>query len=208
MKDIISYIINGVLAVAIIILFVLHFSGNNTAKEENTIENKPAIVDTTGAKSTDIAYVDIDSLLLNYRLSEDLNDAFLQKQENLKSEFSYKARKLEEDVVKFQKKVSRGGFLTQQRAEDEQNKLIVKQQELQALEMQLSNKLMLEQQQMTLELYDSIVSYVKDYNKYKNYTYILGNSQGGGILYAHQGLNITADILNGLNTRYLAGKAE
>lgn len=208
MKDIISYIINGVLAVAVIILFVLHFSGNNNTNEENAIENKPVILEMTEAKSTDIAFVDIDSLLLHYRLSEDLNDAFLQKQENLKSEFSYKARKLEEDVVEFQKKVSRGGFLTQQRAEDEQNKLVIRQQELQALEMQLSNQLMLEQQQMTLELYDSIVSYVNEYNKHKNYTYILGNSQGGGLLYANQGLNITAHILEGLNTRYLAGKEE
>lgn len=206
MKDKLSYIINGVLAIAIIILFVLHFSG--IKKSDKKEISKPAIVNLDGSKSTDIAFVDIDSLLLNYRLSEDLNDAFLQRQENLKSEFSYKARKLEDDVAEFQKKISRGGFLTQQRAEDEQNKLVMRQQELQTLEMELSNRLMVEQQQMTIELYDSIVSYVEYYNQDKNFTYILGNSQGGGLLYAHQGLNITSEVLNGLNERYLVGKEE
>ena len=208
MKNTISLVINGVLVIAVLFLYVLHFSGKKDSKKDVVTEEQSAPIDLSNAKSTDIVYVDIDSLLLHYRLSEDLNDAFLQKQENLKSEFSYKARKLEEDVVEFQKKLNRGGFLTQQRAEDEQQKLLVRQQELQNLEIELSNRLMVEQQEMTNELYDSIVFYVEHYNKKYNYTYILGNSRGGGLLYANKGLNITGVILEGLNARYLAGNTE
>ncbi|NOZ46319.1 MAG: OmpH family outer membrane protein [Chlorobi bacterium] len=203
MKNSISIIINGVLVVAVAILYILHFTGkNDTQSKENVNES---IINSTSpsGNETDIVYVDMDSLLLNYRLSEDLNDAFLQKQEKLKSEISYKASKYEEDVIAFQKKLNRGGFLTQQRAEEEQKKLIERQQQLQQMDAELSNKLMTEQQNMTNQLYDSIISYVEDYNAKHNYRYILGNTKGGGLLYANKGLNITNDIIEGLNERYL-----
>ena len=206
MKNTVSYIINGILAVAIVILYVMHFTGDDSQPEMKASETEARVQSSTGDLNNNIVFVDIDSLLLHYRLSEDLNDAFRLKQQNLGSELEYKSGKFQEDYEAFVKKVQRGGFLTQQRAAEEEQKLAKRQEELQALQYNLQNKLMVEQQEMTLQLYDSIVSYVEEYNKKYNYTYILGNSQGGGLLYANKSLNITGYILEGLNARYLKDK--
>ena len=188
-------------------MYVLHFTGKTSISGSSETPNNIITNQNLDSLATrDIAYVDIDSLLLHYRLSEDLNDAFLIKQQNLKAEVENNTTKFQQDYEAFVKKVQRGGFLTQQRAAEEEQRLAERQQELQNLQYDLSNRLMQEQQKMTLELYDSIVSFVREYNRKLNYTYILGNSEGGGLLYANGNLNITADILKGLNERYLKGK--
>ena len=76
MKNI-NYIINGVLAVCIVILFILHFTG----KKESSVA--PAFVaGADSAKMLPVAYVDIDSLLLNYNFSKDLNERIVTTQES------------------------------------------------------------------------------------------------------------------------------
>ena len=80
MKNI-NYVINGVLAVAVIILFVMQFS----SKKESTVA--PAF--TTEGDSTNllpVAYVNVDSLLSNYNYSKDLNERILKMQEDYRLE--------------------------------------------------------------------------------------------------------------------------
>ena len=75
MKNI-NYVINGVLAVAVIILFVMQFS----SKIESTVA--PAF--TTEGDSTNllpVAYVNVDSLLSNYTYTKDLIDLFNKMKE-------------------------------------------------------------------------------------------------------------------------------
>ena len=64
-----SLIINAILAVAVIVLFVLvlNIKSNSSNKQVNTHEG----VITTG--KLPIAYINIDSLLLNYQFAKDAN---------------------------------------------------------------------------------------------------------------------------------------
>lgn len=75
MKNI-NYIINGVLAVAVVILFVMQFSG----KKETSVSS-PAVSAGEGAIAgkLPIAYVNVDSLLENYNYAKDLNEIILKK---------------------------------------------------------------------------------------------------------------------------------
>jgi outer membrane protein len=51
-------------------------------------------------------------------------------------------------------------------------------------------------------LYAKLSSYLKEYNKGKNYTFILGYQKGGGILFANDSLDITREVLDGLNKEF------
>ena len=68
MKNI-NYVINGVLAVAVVILYIMQFSGK---KESSVTRTFASAGDTTALLP--IAYVNVDSLLLNYNYSKDLNE--------------------------------------------------------------------------------------------------------------------------------------
>ena len=73
MKNI-NYVINGVLAVAVVILYIMQFSGK---KESSVTRTFASAGDTTALLP--IAYVNVDSLLLNYNYSKDLNEIILNK---------------------------------------------------------------------------------------------------------------------------------
>ena len=51
------------------------------------------------------------------------------------------------------------------------------------------------------EVYSHLTAYIKEYLKKKgrNYNFILGYQKGGGIIYAKDSLDITHEIVEGLN---------
>lgn len=194
-----SIAINVILIIAIAVLFYLRYSTPTSSSTNKEI----ATVQTVGeTNSTQIAYVNIDSLLLNYKLSQELNDKFSKKQEKIKADLQKKADKFQKEAGAFQKKVKNGGFLTQQLAEEEQQKLLAKQQKLQNLQTDLSNKLVNEQQQMNARLYNNITKFINEYNKTHKYKFIISNTTGGTLLYGDPNCNITSDIISGLNAKY------
>ncbi|MCK9208232.1 MAG: OmpH family outer membrane protein [Salinivirgaceae bacterium] len=195
MKNI-SLIINVVLALGLGVLYILHFSSDKDS------DGKEASNGMTPSTELKVAYVNIDSILLNYKLSVELNEALVGKQSNMKSRLEKEGREFEKDAQIFQDKVQRGIFLTQQRAEEAQQQLMQRQQELQQLEYEYSNQLAAEQQKMNVQLFDSISNFINDFNKPEKYQVILGHSLGGNMLYGSEQLNITQEVIMGLNERY------
>ena len=127
-----------------------------TAVEKN---NVPAqTVDFSG--HLPIAYVEVDSLLSNYNLAKDLNEQMLTRQENARATVNEKGRQLEKEVAEFERKVKNNAFLSQERFEQEQQRLLKKQQELQAYAQQLENELLQEQQKMLIQVTDSITNFI------------------------------------------------
>lgn len=191
-----SMAINGVLIIAVAALFYLHFS---SAKQ-----NANNVVPVSEDINTElgIAYVHIDSILLNYNLSIELNDAITQKQSNMKSRLEKEMQEFEKEYQVFMDKAQRGIYLTQQRQEEAQQQLAMRQQELQKLEMDYSQQLQIEQQKMNAQLFDSITNYIKAYNTPEQFQIILGHSLGGNMLYGSEQLDVTKDIVTGLNANY------
>lgn len=146
-----------------------------------------------------IAYVNIDSLLINYNLAKDLNESMLTRQENARADINEKGRQLEKEVADFERKVKNNAFLSQDRFEQEQQRLMKKQQELQAYAQRLENELLQEQQKMLIQVNDSITNFIKEYNKDGKYEAILNNSS---TLYIKPSYDITMEIVSLLNHRY------
>lgn len=191
---------NAIMAIAIVILFVLVLK----QKPITETEEPEVAVSKTLVKSgkLPIAYVNIDSLLLNYQFAKEANISLVKKQESSRSIVSAKAGVLQKEMAEFQKKLENNAFLSRERAEQEQVRLQKKQQELQQLDAKLSQQLGQEQQKMSEELRDTINKFMKEYNKNNRYEMIISNTSSDNILYASKGYNITKEISKLLNDRF------
>ena len=59
-----------------------------------------------------------------------------------------------------------------------------------------------EEQVMYRQVLNEVMEYLEEYNADYNYKYIFSKSFGGQILYTDKSLNITSDVLKGLNEKY------
>lgn len=59
-----------------------------------------------------------------------------------------------------------------------------------------------ENQRLTQAVLAEINAYLKQYGKDHGYTFILGATESGNIVYAAEGTDLTADVLAGLNAQY------
>jgi outer membrane protein len=100
------------------------------------------------------------------------------------------------------------GLVTRSQAEEMQQALQQKQQGIYQLQDQLRGEIADEQQVMNNKTLNSIMEYLKEYNKDKGYSYVVSRSFGGPVLFADPGLNITADVLRGLNEKYASTKKD
>ena len=194
-----KYVLNGFIALA----FALMFTQCTNSKADN---DSPAPVAATVPGSMKIAYVEIDSLLTKYKFWNDLNELMIQKEENIRTTLNEKAKDLDNDMREFQRKLENNGFVSPERAEQERVRIVQKQQKLQELQEKLTNELQLENQKNSLQLRDSINSFLKIYNKDKGYSLIISNTGFDNLLYADPTFNITDEIVEGLNARYTPAK--
>lgn len=193
----ISLIVNGVLVVAVIILFVLVL-GNKTEKDVKVVEKKG---DSQQLANLPIAYVNIDSLLLNYTFAKDANEVLIGKQESSRATLNSKARQLQTEMDEFNRKLENNAFLSRERAEDAQRNILKKQQDLQQLEGTLSQQLLEQQDKTSKQLRDTINVFFKEYNKDGKYEMIISNTANDNILYSKEVYDITADVIKQLNAR-------
>ncbi len=197
MKNI-NYIINGVLAVAVVVLFILHFTGNKQETVTKTISqggDEPVNL-------LPVAYVNVDSLLLNYNYAKDLYEIQMKSEENARLNLNQKMRELEKEVVDFQRKIENNVFLTRERAAQEQQRLQKKEQDLQELNQRMTNELMSESQRMSELLRDTLVSQLKAFNKDRGFQIIMSNTGGDNILLAEDAYDITAELIEMMNKIY------
>ena len=178
----------------------LMFAQCTDNKAASTAEKAvPATVNTGTMK---IAYVEIDSLLTKYRYWNELNELMIQKEENIRTTLNEKAKELDQEMREFQRKLENNGFVSRERAEQENLRLVQKQRDLQQLQEKLAGDLQTENQKNSLQLRDSINAFLKIYNKDKGYDLIISNTGFDNLLYANDAYNITQEIVDGLNARY------
>jgi outer membrane protein len=193
---IINYLTNGVLFFIMLTLF----SQCNSKPEVSSASSEP----TSGSKNSDlrIAFIHVDSLLLNYNFSIDLNEQIVRKQENARANLTQKARAFQTEAEAFQYKLQNNAFATTQRAEQEQQRLQKKQQELAELEQKLMQELMEETDRMNRQLRDTIVSHLQEFKKERGYQIIFSNTEGSTIFLADEEFNITNEVIEYLNKRW------
>ena len=166
-------------------------------EEETTVETaQPA--ETTGLK---IAYVELDTLMSQYQLYKDYSEVLTRKGNNIQKTLAQKQRALESHAASVQKKYESNEFTTRDELERAQASIEKEQRDLAELADRLQNEFAMEQARINEEARDSIQSFLKRYQKTKNYDYVMIKA-GDNLLIANPKYNITNDIVKGLNKRY------
>lgn len=188
----IQILINVILVAAVATLFGLHFAGKKTPVAEPIAQTE----------LLPVAYVNMDSLLLNYTFAQDANEKLMKKQEDARLKLNTKARTLQNEMADFQHKLENNAFLSRERAEKEQQRLIQKQQELQELEAKLTEDIMMENQKLNVQLADTLTKFIEEFNADGRYHMILTNTAKDNILVAAEQYDVTPQVLETLNKRY------
>lgn len=191
MKNLFLYIANAVMFIAIVALYVLFFT-----KEEPETVTLPTV-----EEGVSVAYVCTDSLLLNYDKFKAANEALLKQRDNAKATLEKKVSEFQRDMLNYQEKVENQAFLSIDRQRSEYERLVLKEQELQKLEMQMTQELMQKEQQMLINFQASMDSLINEFNKEKGFTFIFGTAGNNNILYGNEMYNVTEEVLNMWNNK-------
>jgi outer membrane protein len=207
-----SLILNVILLIAVGVLYYLHFTScSNTCAAtattaDSTITEKPVVMTPKEIKTSKIVYINIDVISKNYELLKDLTAVIRAEQQSIENQYKTKGRKLQEDAMALDQKAS-AGLLSENEVNAQSEKLRTRKSELDQLQGQLS---LLEDrvEKQNEDANQKFRDYIKEYNKTSNYTYVLGYSDGpmSPLLLANDSLDITNEIIEGLNAQYRAEK--
>ncbi|MCW3121681.1 MAG: hypothetical protein JWQ38_1173 [Flavipsychrobacter sp.] len=172
----------------------------NNANSKNT----PAAVTTVAAEpgtnnAGKVAYVNIDSLEANYELLKTKREQFKARQEQMEGELERSYQQMQNDAASLQKKAE-ANQLTQSEGEAAQKRLMQMRQSLETRKQALTEQLMKEQETFNKDLKTRLDAFLEEYNKTRHYDYILSfSASGSSILYANKQLDITKDVVAGMN---------
>lgn len=168
-----------------------------------TNNGETATADAEGCTSLKIAYVELDTLMSQYQLYKDYSEVLTRKGNNIQNTLAKKQKTLEAHAASFQKKYDSNGFTTRDEVERAQASIQNEQMELAQLADRLNNEFNTEQARINEEARDSIQSFLKRYNKTKKYDYVMVKA-GDNLLIANPKLDITEEVVRGLNKGYKA----
>ena len=198
-----SLILSIISLIAVVVFGVLTLTKGN-AKAEVAAEG--TATETAACKGS-IVYVDLDRILTEYDMANDLRSVVETKVQNIQAEVNRRGQKLEKEVTSFQEKIEKG-LLTRSVAEAQNQKLQQQDIEFQNYAAQKQQEIQEEQVVMMNQLSDAIKTYLDKYNAEKQYAMILTNTGGTPVITADAALDVTDDVLAGLNEEYIAAKNE
>jgi len=172
------------------------FGFTQCSQQATNVPQEQAPVAVSGLK---IAYIDVDSLLANYAFYQDLAEEMTRKEENYRLALTEENNKLQKEYSEHQRKIANGVYSSAERAQSEENRFQKRNQALMEKSDKYSQELMAESNANSQKISETIDNYVKEYNKTHGYNLIISKAS---LLFADDALNITAEILEGLNTAY------
>ena len=190
----------GAIAVAAVALISF-----NSCDKSPKADEKPA---NTAQAPTElkIAYVEVDSLMTRYEFCKEYSLILEKKGQNIQATLQQKGQALQAAANNFQQKLQQNAY-TREQAEQIQAGLQKQNADLEALQARLGAEFQEETNKFNAALRDSLQHFIAKYNKDKKYTMILSKS-GDNILYADKGIDITNDVIAGLNKAYKKGAAK
>lgn len=205
-----SLILNGILAIAVAILFyqvhVLKSLISQESSETPDLSVKPIITSNTTLADSKIAYINTDSINEHYAYIADFTKVLRAKKTNLEAQMQGMTAKFQREYEAFQQSAQAGIAPQAELMKTEEN-LKRQQQELANKELQMQN-LAVELEEKNMELNKNVKTFLKIFNNGK-FDYVLSYSDlMPTILLTNPKLDITPQVLQGLNEEYNAKKAK
>ena len=196
-----NIVINAVLAAAVIVLFVLHFTGEG---KEEPGSQQAATGALTEMGDISIAYFNMDSVSANWDLYFEYQQELEKRQTELEADFAGRTENFYQSVQDAEYKIQRG-LVTRSEAEQLQQNLAIEQQNLANLQNQYMAQLQEEGMVNTRKLLDMIERYVAEISEANGYSYVYSYQFGGNLIYGAKPYNITSQVVAGLNERFKPG---
>lgn len=194
MKNI-SLILNAILFVAVAVLYYLHFAPKSGAVAGES---------STSTSDLKIAYINSDSVLKYYEFFNVNKEKLEAKGKKLDQDFRNRAQSLQNDISSYQRNV---GSMTIGQAKAIEEDLGKKQQNLQLYQRSLEQEIMTDQSKMNEELYAKITAYLKQYGEAKGLQAVLKYDPTSDLLFGGKAIDITQDVITGLNEAFKVEKA-
>lgn len=179
----------------------------NTGSSQNT-QNAAETAETAAPKGA-IVYFNLDRVLQEYDMANELRSVVETKVNSINQEVNRRGNKLEKDINAFRDKINKG-LLTQSVAEQQSQKLAEQQNSFETYAAQKQQEVLEEQQVMMNQLADAINNYIAEFNADKKYAMIIatqGDILSTPVVNADPELDITDDLLAGLNAAYVKQKS-
>lgn len=172
-------------------------AGNTTA--DNNTATAPAAASESATATINIRYVDGDSIMANYNFAKDVQEFILKTHSKIDAAQQQRGTEIQRFAAQIEEKGRNNGYLSQESYNADMTRLQKMQQDAEAAigSMQRSAAVELDAQQQQLN--DSIENFIKEYNKSKGYDAILFKASG---IYFNPDLDITNEVIEGLNKRY------
>jgi outer membrane protein len=200
MKNV-SLILNIVLLAAVGYLYYANFSGKHAANLAAKNSN-PSMWKDSNCNRPPIAYVELDSLNENISYIKDKRKELEAEQKAIESEWEAGYKGLEAQKNNFLKK---GAAITQEEAQQFQGVLVQQQQQIDAKKQTSGQKLSEKSFSFMDDIQKQLKSFLTDYNKDKKFMYILTTGTGlDYMVYKDSSLNITNDVIKGMNEKMKA----
>jgi outer membrane protein len=181
---------------AMMAAFALAACNNQSPK----MDEKPQAAGTESSTGMKIAYVEVDSIMSQYTYWKEVTKLMEQKEQNIQKTLATKQQSLQQAAAKFQQDIQANKY-TQQQAQQVQASIQKQAQDAEGLQQRLGNEYQKLVADYNKALADSLHHFLESFNKDKKYTMILAK-QGDNILYSDKSLDITDDVVKGLNKAY------
>ncbi len=184
------------LAIAVALVFGAT-SCNNTANANTDSKTSNA---GNAMEKMNIRYIDEDSVMKNYNLAKDFNEAMLRRQNQLDAAQKQRESEINKFGASMEQKYKSNGYSNEASFNADQAKLQKMQQDAQTYLAGLQQSAMTEAQQSQMQLNDSVQNFMKVYAKQKGYDMILLKS---ATVYIDSKYDVTGEVIEGLNKRYV-----
>lgn len=184
-------------ALAVVLSFGLYACGG---------EQKPEKAPAPKAKSEKAAhelpnyrYVDLDTVLSRYNLAKDYNEEMLRMQNQAESQMKQHENKIKNFATTVQNKMQNNGYLSEASYKADEQKMATMQNEAQRSMQALQGNIAQAAEQAQKSINDSINAFIESYNKTRGYDAIFFKA---ATMYINPDLDITDEVVEGLNARY------
>ncbi|MES2629630.1 MAG: OmpH family outer membrane protein [Bacteroidota bacterium] len=190
--------VNAALVIAVGVLFYQVNAGSPATEDV-----KPQKQASQMPVTSKIAFIRNDSVTENYEFIK-------EKKKQLEALATSYDRQVQSESNKLQQRynelMQKAATMTQEEGQKYEMELQQGQQKLQELRYKLDGELTQKTADMQKELLDKVKTFLKKYNEKQKFDYILSYADGGGVLLAKDTLDITSDVVNGLNAEHLQAK--
>lgn len=185
-------------SMAVALLFSTMAISCGDSKEADKPASK-AKIENKGGALPNYRYVDIDTILAKYNLAKDYNEEILRMQNNAESQLKQHQTKIQNFASSMDNKMRNNGYLSEASMKQDQQTITNMQnaasKSMQSLQANLESAMLNAQKTVN----DSITAFIETYNKTRGYDAILYKN---ATLYINPALDITNEVVEGLNARY------